>query len=173
MNYLTITTLLISGCLLTAQSKPAPPKLEHVFDLHLQLGKPTDVGKVGPEGHRRVVPVLGGTLDGPGLKGKIQPGVDFQIIEPDGLTQLDAHYVVQLENGDLLYVTNRGMRHGPPDVLAKLNAGEKVDQSVIYFRTVITVESAAPGLQKLTRSILICAGERLPTEALLHVYRVQ
>ena len=86
---------------------------------------------------------------------------------------LPIYYVVQLESGDLLYVTNRGMRHGPPEVLAKLNAGEKVDQSVIYFRTVITVESAAPALQKLTRSILICAGERLPTEALLHVYRVQ
>ena len=136
MKYLTITALLLSSGCLSAQSKPVPPKLEHVFDLHLQLGKPTDVGKVGPEGNRRVVPVLGGTLEGPGLKGKIQPGVDFQIIEPDGLTQLDAHYVVQLESGDLLYVTNRGMRHGPPEVLAKLNAGEKVDQSVIYFRTV-------------------------------------
>jgi uncharacterized protein DUF3237 len=164
--------LLLSASLMMGQAKPAAPKLEHVFDLHLQLGKPTDVGKVGPAGNRRVVPVNGGTLEGPGLKGKILPGVDFQIIQPDGLTELDAHYVVQLENGDLLYVTNRGMRHGPPDVLAKLNAGEKVDQSAIYFRTVITVESAAPALQKLTRSILICAGERLPTEALLHVYRV-
>ena len=167
-----VPCLFFSASLLLAQSKPAAPKLEHVFDLHLQLGKPTDVGKVGPSGSRRVVPVNGGTLEGPGLKGKILPGIDFQIIQPDGLTELDAHYVVQLESGDLLYVTNRGMRHGPPDVLARLNAGEKVDQSVIYFRTVITVESAAPALQKLTRSILICAGERLPTEALLHVYRV-
>ncbi len=155
-----------------AQSKPAPPKLDLVFNLHLELGKPTDVGKIGPAGSRRVVPVAGGTLEGPGLKGKILPGVDFQIIHPDGLTELDAHYVVQLENGDLLYVTNRGMRHGPADVLQKLNAGEKVDQSLIYFRTVISVESAAPALQNLTRSILICVGERLPNEALLHVYRV-
>lgn len=163
---------LLSASLVLAQSKPAAPKLEHVFDLHLQLGKATDVGKVSPAGNRRVVPVNGGTIDGPGLKGKILPGVDFQVIQPDGLTELDAHYVVQLDNGDLLYVTNRGMRHGPPEVLAKLNAGEKVDQSVIYFRTVITVESASPALKKLTRSILICAGERLPTEAVLHVYRV-
>jgi hypothetical protein len=100
------------------------------------------------------------------------PGVDFQIIHPDGLVELDAHYVVQMDNGDLLYITNRGMRHGPPEVLKKLNAGEKVDQSLIYFRSVISVESAAPGLQKIARSILVSVGERLPNEALLHVYRV-
>jgi len=167
-----VPALCLSAGLLLAESNPVPPKLDLVFNLHLELGKPTDVGKIGPAGNRRVVPVLGGTLEGPGLKGKILPGVDFQIIHPDGLTELDAHYVVQLENGDLLYVTNRGMRHGPPEVLRKLNAGEKVDQSLIYFRTVITVESAAPALQNLTRSILVCAGERLPTEAVLHVYRV-
>ena len=115
--------------MLLGQSKPAAPKLDLVFDLHLDLGKPTDVGQIGPAGARRVAPVLGGTLQGPGLKGKILPGADYQIIHPDGLTEIDAHYVVQLDNGDLLYVTNRGMRHGPPEVLQKLNAGERVDQS--------------------------------------------
>ncbi|MSV35500.1 MAG: DUF3237 family protein [Bryobacterales bacterium] len=54
------------------------------------MGKPTDVGKIGPAGNRRVVPVNGGTIEGPGLKGKILPGVDFQILQPDGLAKLNA-----------------------------------------------------------------------------------
>lgn len=162
----------LSVALLCGQSKPVTAKIEPVFDLHLQLGKPVDVGKIGPAGTRRIVSVLGGTLQGPGLKGKIQPGVDFQMIHPDGFTEIDAHYVIQMENGDLIYVTNRGMRHGPPEILQKLNAGEAVDQSLIYFRTVVSIETAAPALQWMTRTIFVCAGERMPNEAVIHVYRV-
>jgi hypothetical protein len=50
--------------LLSAQSKLPAPKLDPVFDLHLKLDKPTDVGQAGPAGMRRVVGVLGGTLEG-------------------------------------------------------------------------------------------------------------
>ena len=171
-------TLALGLCLglLPAQSKLAPPKLDPVFDLHLQLGKATDVGQTGPAGLRRVVPVLGGTLEGTGstasLKGKILPGADYQIIRPDGFTEIDAHYIVQMENGDLLYLTNRGMRHGPPELIAKLNAGEAVDQSKIYFHTIISVETAAKALDWMSRSILISVGERQPSEAVIHVYRL-
>lgn len=167
-----IGSLCLSACLLLAASKPSPPKLEPAFDIHLQVGKPTDVGHTGPAGLRRVVPVAGGTLEGPGLKGKILPGADYQIIQPDGLTEIDAHYVVQMENGDLLYVVNRGVRHGPAEVLQKLNAGQPVDQSLIYFRTVISVETAAPALQWMNRTIFVSRGERAPTEAIIHVFKL-
>jgi hypothetical protein len=164
--------LALNAAALLGQSKPVPPKLDLAFDLHLELGKPTDVGQIGPAGSRRVAPVLGGTLQGAGLKGKIMPGADYQIIHPDGLTEIDAHYVVQMENGDLLYITNRGVRHGPADVLQKLAAGEKIDQNLIYFRTVVSVETAAPALQWMNRTIFVCKGERQPNEAVIHVYRV-
>jgi hypothetical protein len=172
----TLLALLSALAFAAAQPKPSAPKLDHVFDLRLQLSKPTDVGAAAPGGLRRIVSVLGGTLEGPGmgmpLKGKIQPGADYQVVRPDGLTEIDAHYVVQLANGDLIYINNRGMRHGPADVLAKLNAGENVDQSKIYFRTILSIETAAKRLEWMTRSILICIGERQPTEAVLHVYRL-
>src|ERR1700686_4702396 len=141
---LRVFSVLLCAGLLHGESKPAAPKLDLVFDLHLELGKPTDVGQIGPAGSRRIVPVAGGTLEGPGLKGKILPGADYQIIHPDGLVELDAHYVVQMENGDLLYVNNRGMRHGPAEVIQKLNSGQAVDQSLIYFRTVVSIETASP-----------------------------
>jgi hypothetical protein len=173
---LTLALGLCAG-LLFAQSKLSAPKLDPVFDLHLQLAKPIDVGQTGTAGLRRVVNVLGGTLEGTSsaepLKGKILPGADYQIIRPDGFTEIDAHYVVQMDSGDLIYVTNRGMRHGPADLLAKLNAGEAIDQSKIYFHTIISVETAAKTLDWLSRSILVSAGERQPTEAIIHVYRLK
>jgi hypothetical protein len=167
-----IATVCLFAGLLLGQSKPVTLKVEPAFDLHLELGKPTDVGLTGPAGLRRLVPVQGGTLQGKGLKGKIMPGVDYQVIHSDGLTEIDAHYVVQMESGDLLYITNRGMRHGPPEVLKKLAAGEAIDQNLIYFRTVVSVETAAPALEWMNRTIFVCAGERLPNEAVIHVYRV-
>jgi len=175
-TFAALPRILLACCLCTSllpgQSKTAPPTLDPVFDLHLQLGKPTDVGQIGPAGARRIVPVAGGTLEGPGLRGKILPGADYQIIHPDGLTELDAHYAVQMENGGLLYVNNRGVRHGPADVLQKLNSGQPVDQSLIYFRSVISIETAAPALQWMNRTIFVCKGERQPNEAVIHVYRL-
>jgi hypothetical protein len=168
----------VVASMLATESKMPSPKLDHVFDLHLQLGKPADIGQIGPAGSRRVAIVLGGTLEGPGmpggpaLMGKIMPGADYQIIHPDGFTEIDAHYVVQLESGDLIYVTNRGMRHGPADLIAKLNAGESIDQSKIYFRTIVSIETASKALDWMNRSIFVCVGERLPGEAVIHVYRL-
>jgi Protein of unknown function (DUF3237) len=167
--------MVLGAGLLPAQSKPPVAKLDPVFDLHLQLSGPTDIGQIGSAGLRRIVNVLGGTLVGTGsvpLKGKIQPGVDFQIIRPDGFTEIDAHYAIQMDNGDLIYLTNRGMRHGPPELIAKLNAGQAVDQSKIYFRTVVSIETAAKALDWMNRSIFVAIGERAPMEAVIHVYRL-
>ncbi len=172
--------MVLGAGLLPSQSKPPVPKLDPVFDLHLQLSGPTDIGQIGSAGLRRIVNVLGGTLVGTAspaaasitLKGKIQPGVDFQMIRPDGFTEIDAHYVIQMDNGDLIYVTNRGMRHGPPELIAKLNAGQAIDQSKIYFRTVVSIETAAKALDWMNRSIFVAIGERAPIEAVIHVYRL-
>ena len=71
------------------------------------------------------------------------------------------------DDGHLIHVSNIGIRHAPPDVLRRLNAGEAVDQSQVYFRTVPRFEVEAPGLQWLTRSIFIATGERYPNGVLI------
>jgi Protein of unknown function (DUF3237) len=166
--------LLASSPLLGWQQQPQPaaPKLELAFELHAEVGKPDEVGAV-PGGTRRVIPILGGTFSGTGLKGKILPGgADHQLLQPDGFTQLEARYILQTEQGEMLYITNRGMRHGPPEVLQRLNAGERVDPNLIYFRTAATIETAAPRLQWMARAVFVCVGERYPTEVVVRFYRV-
>ena len=71
------------------QQTPPGPKLEFAFEIHAEVAKPDEVGAVAG-GTRRVIPILGGTFNGPsGLKGKILPGsADHQLIQPDGYTQL-------------------------------------------------------------------------------------
>ena len=145
----------------------AEPRLEHAFDLRVQVGKPILIGQ------RRVVPIIGGSFEGSGVKGSVLPGgADYQTIQPDGFTEADARYVVETDQGDRIYVVNRGIRHGPPEVIAKLNAGEAVDQSLIYFRTVPLFETPVPQLQWITRSVFIGVGERYPAEVVIKIYRV-
>ena len=176
LGALTLTvTIAVFVAFLPAQSSMPPAKLEPVFDLHMALSKPNDIGQTSSAGLRRAS-LSTGTIIGTGvykgMEGKILSGADYQIIRPDGYTELDARYLAQMDNGDMLYMTNKGMRRGPADILAKLNAGEKIDQSKIYFRTVISVETASKKYDWMNGTIMVAVGERLPTEAILHVYRL-
>ncbi len=157
---------------LSAQTSPNPPKLEFAFEVRAKVADPTVVGQL-PTGTRRIIEILGGTFAGPKLKGKLLPGgADWQIIRQDGFTEVDARYTLQTEKGDLIYVSNIGIRHAPPEILKRLNEGEAVDQSQIYFRAVPKFETASPELEWLMRSIFICTGERHPNDVVIRFFRV-
>jgi hypothetical protein len=150
-----------------------PPTLTFAFELRAQVGPPTEVGQV-PHGRRRIVPILGGTVRGPQLNAKVVPGgADWQLIQPDGFSELDTRYTLETEQGQLVYVQNAGIRHAPPDVMQKLLAGEIVDPKLVYFRTVPKFETAAPELQWLARSVFVGIGERFPTEVVVRFYRLE
>ena len=152
--------------------KSAPP-LSLALELHVQVGAPMEVGTV-PRGRRRIIPILGGTFSGSGIKGTVLPGgADWQIVRADGFAELDTRYALRTDSGDLIYIQNAGVRHAPPDITARLLAGQDVDPALVYFRTIPTFETAAPALQWLTRSIFIGMGERHPQEVVIRVWRVE
>jgi len=148
------------------------PGLEFAFQVRALVAEPLDVG-VLPHGRRRVVPITGGTFEGPSLRGRILPGgSDWQIVGPDGFSQLDSRYVLQTDDGALISVHNAGIRHAPRDVMDKLLAGQAVDPALVYFRTSPTFEASAAHLLWLTRSIFIGVGERYPAEVAVRFWRV-
>src|SRR3954464_6631770 len=104
------------------------PRLTRVYRLEAALGEPLDIGDVS-QGHRRIVPLTGGTFTGRELSGKLLPGVsaDWQIVLPDGTALGDIRYTLQTDDGDLLYVQSRGVRHGSAAVLGRLARGDDVD----------------------------------------------
>ena len=167
-----LVALAISSVTTRAQAPPVPPRLTLAIEAHVQLGTPIEVGQV-PRGRRRVVPIVGGTFEGSGIKGKVlNNGADWQIIRPDGFAELDTRYALETDKGQVIYVQNAGMRHAAPEVMQKLLAGEIVDPKLVYFRTVPPFETAAPELQWLTRSIFIGTGERYPTEVVIRFWKV-
>src|SRR5207302_6975396 len=112
------------------------PRLAQVYRLEATLGEPLDFGHIA-QGHRRIVPLTGGTFTGPELNGKLLPGAsaDWQIVLADGTALADIRYTLQTDDGDLLYVQSRSVRHGSADVLARLARGDDVDASEYTFRT--------------------------------------
>ncbi len=148
------------------------PTLSHVARLHVLIAPPIAVGETG-DGMRRVIPIVGGTIEGPRLKGTVLPaGADFQIVRPDGYTTLEARYVVRLDDGALIYVVNTGIRFAPPAVLDRIAAGEIVDPALVYFRTVPRFETAAPEYRWLTRPLFIATGARRPDHVEITVFEV-
>jgi len=155
-----------------AQQMPAPPQLEFAFEVRAEVADPTIVGRL-PTGTRRIIDILGGTFEGPGLKGKVLPGgADWQLIREDGFTEIDARYTLETEAGGLIYVTNIGIRHAAPEVMRRLNAGETVDPELIYFRAIPKFETAVPELEWLMRSVFVSTGERYPNGVIIRYYRV-
>ena len=153
-------------------SAPQPPRLTLAMTLRVQVGPPMELGEV-PRGRRRIIPILGGTFEGPNIRGKVLPGgADWQIVRADGLAELDTRYALQTEQGSVIYIQNAGMRHAPPDVTKKLLAGEAVDPAQVYFKTVPAFETSAPELQWLTRAIFVGTGERYPAEVVIRVWKV-
>jgi Protein of unknown function (DUF3237) len=152
---------------------PTTPMLTHAMTLRVLLGSPMEFGEV-PRGRRRVIPILGGTFEGPNINGTVLPGgADWQIVRADGLAELDTRYALQTDSGSLIYIQNAGIRYGSPEITTRLLAGERVDPSQVYFKTVPSFETSAPELQWLTRALFIGTGERQPTDVLIHVWKVE
>jgi hypothetical protein len=150
------------------------PELEFAFEVRAEVADPIVVGELPTGQTRRIIDIIGGTVEGPRLKGRVlRGGADWQLIRrDDGFTDVDARYALETEDGAIVYVTNVGIRHAPPEVMRRLNAGEVVDQSDIYFRAVPKFETAAPELEWLMRSIFISTGERYPNGVIIRFWRV-
>ena len=147
-------------------------ELEHAFDASITLAPVKDLGDT-PVGHRRIIDITGGTVSGPKLQGKILPGgADWQFIREDRVTYLDARYTIETADGALIYVSNQGYRHGPPEVIERLIKGEPVEDDSYYFRCTPWFETSAPQYDWLNRTIFVGTGGRDPDAVRLSVFEV-
>jgi hypothetical protein len=148
------------------------PTLELVAHVEAELGPLRSLG-TSQWGERRVVPIAGGTIDGPGLRGRILPGgADWQVVHPDGMISVDARYTLETDDGAGIYAQSHGVRHGPPEVLARLGAGEAVDPAEYYFRAVIELETGAPDYLWVNRRLFVASAMRLAQRVVYDLYGV-
>jgi hypothetical protein len=127
------------------------------------VAPPRDVGET-PRGTRRFHPAIGGSFEGPRLRGEVLPdGGDWLLLRPDGVLEQDVRITLKTDDGAFIYVRYAGMRHGPPEVMARLTQGETVDPSEYYLRVAPMFETGAERYAWLNKilAVGVARGSRL------------
>jgi hypothetical protein len=117
--------------------------------------------------------VSGGTFEGERLSGEVlNGGNDWQDVRADGATTLDVRLVPKTNDGALIAMSYRGVRHGPADVLARIDRGEAADPQSYYFRIGPMFETASERYAWLNRVLAIGVGHRLQDGVVYSVFEV-
>lgn len=144
-----------------------------IFTIEAELDAIMSLGQT-PVGERRIIGIRGGTVLGRKFNGRVLPGgADWQIIRADGAADIKARYTLESDGGARVLVDSVGLRHGPPDVIARLARGDNVDPALYYFRTVMRFETGDPSTDWLNRIIAVARGQRLARAVRLDVYEVE
>jgi hypothetical protein len=146
------------------------PRLEFAMEVRLRFTRVQTLVDVPTGGTRSAVYVDSGEFFGPRLKGKAVPnsGGDYAYFRPDDTAAFDARYMLQEDDGTLIYMQNRGFLWGrKPDVMERLRkwafeGGKPVPHAEYYLRANPTFEVAKGKHDWLTRHVFVGVGERLP-----------
>ena len=133
-------------------------KSELLMELHADVEEGRSIGDT-PHGHRVTVNVKGGKFEGPRLKGDVLPGGgDWALVRPDGALELDVRATIRTDDGDLIYMSYRGVSH------------RGADGSDVYFRTTPYFETASEKYGWLNRIVAVGVGSQTPTGVSYKIY---
>ncbi|MGR3810868.1 DUF3237 domain-containing protein [Jiulongibacter sp. NS-SX5] len=156
-----------------SQGVPPAPELEYICELRVKLDPPLTVGQT-PRGLRRIIPIIGGTVEGPEIKGEIiGGGADWQFIREDGVAELEAHYQFKTDDGVIIYVKNDAMRVASPEVAAKIAKGIPVEASEYYFKGRPKLEAPEGKYHWMNNTMFICQGVKNPLDVSIFIWRVK
>ena len=135
----------------SAQSYPPKdtPQLEFALQLKVTLGQAFSIENT-QHGRRTVIPITGGTFEGPGIKGTIiNGGADYQLANAQGRTELEAIYCIKTDDDIYIHVRNRGIIAGGQDADGK---------PTFYFKAAPQFEAPADSKYGwLNNALFICA----------------
>ena len=128
---------------------PAGPELEFALQLKVTLGQAFSIENT-QHGRRTVIPITGGTFEGPGIKGTIvNGGADYQLANALGRTEVEAIYCIKTDDGVYIHVRNRG-------IIANTNGANGTPS--FYFRCAPQFEAPADSKYGwLNNALFLCA----------------
>jgi len=111
----TVVALALLHAPASSQDQPDTPGLEFAFEEVVMLGEAIPGGET-PRGRRNMIPITGGTFEGPDIRGTIIPGGwDWQLTRADGCTEIEADYMIRTDDGVMINVINVGVLCPPTD----------------------------------------------------------
>lgn len=148
-------------------------KSRHLFTITMKLPPVLELGDT-PAGNRRVFTVSGGEFVGDRLRGEVLPhaGSDLLLVRADGSSQQHVRLILKTDDGVMILMTYRGVRHASPEVTARIARGERVTGWEYYLRTAPFFETSAPMYPWLNKIVSIGIGERQPDGVSYEVFEI-
>ena len=149
------------------------PRLDLACTLTVELDPIMDMGP-GRAGQRRIIPIVGGQVDGPLLTGRIlNLGADWQTVFASGLAELDTRYAMETPDGAIIEIVNFGFRHGPDEVIKAVARGQDVDPSSYYMRTHARLETGDARYDWVNRTLFLGVGARMKQSVKIDLYAIR
>jgi hypothetical protein len=139
-------------------------KSRHLFTITMKLDPILELGDT-PAGNRRVFTVSGGQFIGDRIQGEVLPQAssDLLLIGSDGSSRQDVRLILRTDDGALILMTYRGVRHASPEVIARVARGEQVTPSEYHLRTAPFFETSSPKYTWLNKIVSAAIG--VPTSS--------
>ena len=163
----TIVPLVIPTDVAAAVAPPpedVTPKIEFAFSARVLLEATRDVGRT-PYGFRRRIPIIGGTFEGPRIRGRVLPGgADWQLQRADDYTVIEADYMIETDDGTPIHVRNRGLTN------TRVKAAP-----TRYLRTAPEFEAPSGPHEWLNQSLFVGSLQSVtggPPAVMVHIFRL-
>lgn len=141
-------------------------QLEHVFDIRIDFNERKIFGPVAGGASQGYVSVKSGIVEGPRLNGRVvdYSGADWATVRTDGVVELNAHYLLEANDGTLIYIRNLGYVYG-----AQPERGRSA-----YFRCTPYFRAPEGPHEWLNRTVIVGGGERRtnPDHSVFRYYAV-
>lgn len=150
------------------------PKFEFAFTVRIQLSRPRFIRPSTMGAERAAIYAEHGEFEGPNIRGIVLPmsGGDFPLVRPDGVIDFDARYLLETDDGALIYVQNRGYRWASPEVAERMRKNEPVPPSEYYMRVSPKFDVPAGPHDWLAKHVFVGIGEKLPGANAIHYFKL-
>ena len=147
-------------------------KTKPLLTLRLIVKGPITIGAT-PASFQRLGVVTGGSFVGERLSGEVlDGGGDWQTVRADGVTTLNVRLLLKTTDGALIKLAYKGVRHGPPEIVAQLERGEDIPPGSLYFRITGAFETASTPYDWINRLLVVGTGHRFPTGPIYSLFEL-
>ncbi|HTU10652.1 MAG TPA: DUF3237 family protein [Allosphingosinicella sp.] len=154
---------------------PFQPVLEHAFTISIELSRLYKVDPTALGDQRCAIYAAEGKIEGPKLNGRVVPmsGGDFPLVRPNGVIDFDARYLLEADDGAIIYMQNRGFRWAStPEVAARMSRNEPADWSEYYMRVSPKFDAPAGPHEWLSKHVFVGVAEKVPGANRIHYFQV-
>ena len=151
------------------------PRMEYAFTISIDLTEPYWVEPTTRGERRAAIYASAGTVSGPRLNGRVVPmsGGDFPLVRPNGVIDFDARYLLEADDGAIIYLQNRGYRWArSDDVAERMSRNEPAGRDDYYMRVSPQFDVPDGPHAWMAKHLFIGVAEKLPKANRIHYFTV-